>query len=87
MKLSEFQQLDTKDQSTFLNGNKVFLSSARNRKHLFKLYYTGEFYVEETWIRPGTILASVDCFTSITRLQRYVEVLDVSSILIFSQIF
>lgn len=84
VKLTQFNLLDQKEQRYYLNANKVFLNDTRTRKYLFKLFQAGEFYVEEIWQRPVNILLSVHCFTSVARLQRYIEVIDVSGLLMFA---
>ena len=43
-----------------------------------------KFFVEEIWQRPDNTLLSATCFKSIQGLQRYVEVIDVSSVLALS---
>lgn len=84
MKLTQFNLLDQQEQRHYLNANKVFLNDTRTSKYLFKLFHAGEFYVEEIWQRPVNTLLSVHCFTSVARLQRYVEVIDVAGLLMFS---
>ena len=80
MKLYQFKLLDISEQNTILQTQAVYLGERSEEQYTFKLYQIDDFYVEEMWHVPFNERRALT-FVSVDRLQPYLEVIDISTLL------
>lgn len=82
MKLYEFNLLNSKEQIEAINSLAAYIGERTEEKYTFKLYQIDDFYIEEKWHTAFNERREVASFISITKLQPYLEVIDVTTLLV-----
>ncbi|HVX27344.1 MAG TPA: hypothetical protein VHB70_13430 [Parafilimonas sp.] len=82
MKLYEFNLLNTNEQADAIKSKAAFIGERKEEKYTYKLYQIDDFYIEEKWHTAFNERREVSSFMSITKLQPYLEVMDVTSLLL-----
>ena len=82
MKLYEFNLLNTNEQADAMKSRAAFIGERKEEKYTYKLYQIDDFYIEEKWHTAFNERREVASFMSIAKLQPYLEVMDVTSLLV-----
>jgi hypothetical protein len=82
MKLYEFNLLTTTEKVETIQSKAAYIAERTEEKYTFKLYQLDNFYVEEKWHTAFNERREILSFTSINGLQPYLEVIDVTSLLV-----
>jgi hypothetical protein len=82
MKLYEFNLLNTAEKVETLRLKAAYIGERTEEKYTFKLYQIDNFYVEEKWHTAFNECREILSFTSVNGLQPYLEVIDVTSLLV-----
>lgn len=82
MKLYEFNLLNTNEQADAIKFKAAFIGERKEEKYTYKLYQIDDFYIEEKWHTAFNERREVSSFMSIAKLQPYLEVMDVTSLLV-----
>jgi hypothetical protein len=82
MKLYEFNLLTTAEKVETIKSKAAYIAERKEEKYTFKLYQIDNFYVEEKWHTAFNECREILSFKAITGLQPYLEVIDVTSLLV-----
>ncbi len=82
MKLYEFNLLNTEEKVETIKSKAAYIGERKEEKYTFKLYQIDNFYVEEKWHTAFNERREILSFMSINGLQPYLEVIDITSLLV-----
>ncbi len=82
MKLYEFNLLNTEEKVETIKSKAAYIGERKEEKYTFKLYQIDNFYVEEKWHTAFNERRKILSFMSINGLQPYLEVIDITSLLV-----
>lgn len=82
MKLYQFKFLNDAEQAEAIKVRGIYLGERTEENYTFKLFQIDDFYVEEKWHTAFNERRALTSFVSIQNLQPYLEVMDLTSLLV-----
>jgi hypothetical protein len=80
MKMSEFQQLQDREQVAFLYDKGVYLGKRREERQIILLFQLESFYVELYYQVYRTFISKISISLNTTILEPYLEQIDVEDL-------